>query len=199
MKNLTKFNLLSLSIMLIISTFLIFNIFCPITHNLYLFVFLFCIYLERYFWLLISLQYKDDYRKYLMSKVLDPDKIYWNSKLPMIGCCSQIYLFEIHTRHKYYEFPEFENFVINHRKLFINFIQLRETGLLLLNGIALGEFLIYFSISFDLELSWRNISFNREKEDPNISVYNRPVFNWMNFVFDWKNVRLLKNKNEKIN
>src|ERR1035437_1319874 len=135
-KSLTKYNLLTLSIMIGIFSFLVINVMFNLTHNWFLLSGIYIIYLERYFCLKNSINYKDYYRQHLISEIADADKIYWNSKLKrtlnwFFPGCSQIYFtgvdLTIHTVHTRFEYPEFENYVNDHHTLFLRYMQLKET------------------------------------------------------------------------
>lgn len=117
--------------------------------------------------------------------------IKWSSKLPMLGCCSQMYFCKVYTKHDLTDFKTTEEYVIAHNKLFINFLQLIETGFLLLNVLTLLEFIVYFCFCFNLKKAFWNISFIRDKNDSTINFYNRPAYNWLQYLFDINNLKLV--------
>ena len=133
--------------------------------------------------------HKSNLNCYYKNKILN--SIRWNSKLPMLGCCTQIYFGRVFTKHQYNDFTTIETYVLAHRKLFIGFIQLLETGFLLINIISILEFIIYFLKCWQLKKSWNNICFNRDKNDIQNKFYNRLPYNWIQYLFDFNNLKYL--------
>lgn len=133
--------------------------------------------------------HKSNLNCYYKNKILN--SIVWNSKLPMLGCCTQLYFGKVFTKHQFNDFTTTETYVLAHRKLFIGFIQVLETGFLLLNIISLFEFLCYFIKCGNLIKSWNNICFNRDKNDIQNKFYNRLPYNWIQYLFDFNNLKHL--------
>lgn len=133
--------------------------------------------------------HKSNLNCFYKNKILK--NIKYNSKFPMLGCCTQLYFGKVYTQHKIDDFATTEIYVISHRKLFISFIQTMETGFLLLNILVLLEFISYFFYCGNLKKSWNNISFLREKNDINNKFYNRLPYNWIQYFFDFNNLKNL--------